>query len=92
MSALLTEKMWCGPGPTTSDRAAEFQSKKPEYVTFHRDGNLLENDLTGTKEEQVPSLGQWSPNSTEGKLLGIPVVDDGTGKSQAQTALGLLDD
>ena len=50
VSGLRTEKMRWGPGPTNSDRVAEFQSKKPEHVTFHRDGNLLESNLTGTKE------------------------------------------
>ena len=76
----------------SKDVKKEFQSKKPVHVTLHWDGKLLENDSTGTKEERQAVLISGTPAYTEGKLLGIPVVDDGTGKSQAQTALSLLDD
>ena len=54
------------------------------HVIFHYKGKLLENDSADTKQERQVILASGPLAYTECKLLGIPVVDDGTGKSQAK--------
>ena len=63
--------------------------KKEETLTIHWDSKLLP-ELTGT--EIVDRLAIYISGGDFTKLLGIPVLPDGTGESQATAVLQNLED
>ena len=71
---------------------AEFKRTKPKHVTVHWDGKMLENSRTGRRDERLAVLVSGGPAFSDGKLLGVSVLEDGTGKSQMENTVQLLDD
>lgn len=59
----------------------------PDFVTLHWDGKIVPGD-----HERLGILVAGAPNFTEGKLLGVPVIPDGTGTTQAKASFTLAKD
>ena len=57
----------------------------PKYATLHWDGKIIPND-----GERIAVLIAGMPNHKEGKLLGVPVVANGTGTTQANVSYNLI--
>ena len=53
---------------------------------------MLENSSKGTKAERLEVLVNGRSAFSDGKLLGVPVFKDGTGKSQMEKTVQFLDD
>ena len=70
-----------------------FRENPPEHAALHWDGKMLK-DVAGTKPgshtEALAVLVSGKPCYTEGKLLGVPFIDNSTGIMQAQTSYDLL--
>ena len=52
-----------------------FIASKPEHAAVHWDSKLID-DALGTKKERLAILVSGAPNYIEGKLLGVPSLED----------------
>ncbi|KAF0292832.1 hypothetical protein FJT64_009259 [Amphibalanus amphitrite] len=64
----------------TAERVREeFQLHKPKHAALHWDSKLVRT-VTRTKEDRLAVLVSGAPHYKEGKLLGIPPMEDEDGK------------
>lgn len=57
----------------------------PQHSVMHWDGKIIPGD-----HERLAILISGIPDYKEGKLLGIPMIDDGTGLTQANSCISVL--
>ena len=57
----------------------EFENTKPKHAAAHMDGKMLMDNL-GLTNERLAILVFGPPHHTEGKILSIPSIEDGTGR------------
>ena len=63
----------------------QFKVNQPEHLVLHWDSKLID-DAHGTKKERLAILVSGSPSYIEGKLLGVPSLEDENGNA---TSTGL---
>lgn len=62
----------------------------PRFGALHWDGKLI-TELLGKSHERLAVLISGAPEYIEGKLLGVPSLQDSKGKSQADASYDLLE-
>lgn len=67
----------------------EFKNKEHHAVTVHWDGKILP---TITQKEKVDRLPIVITSAGAEQLLGVPMLDSGTGKNQAEAIFDLLEE
>ena len=66
----------------------EFRA--PKFSVLHWDGKIIPNEV-GVQNNRLAILISGSPDHIEGKLLGVPIVEDGTGECEASSIESLID-
>ena len=62
----------------------------PQFGALHWDRKLLK-DILVVQHEQLAVLVSGAPEYSEGKLLGVPILVDSKGETQANATLDLLE-
>ena len=57
-----------------------FKENKPDHLAVHWDSKLID-DSHGTKKERLAILVSGAPHYIEGKLLGVPSLEDEDGNA-----------
>ena len=63
-----------------AEAIAIFKANKPEHLAVHWDSKLVD-DAYGTKRERLAVLVSGAPSYVEGKLLGVPSLEDDDGNA-----------
>lgn len=72
---------------------AKFRQNPPKFATLHWDSKMLKDVLgsdPGSSTETLAVLVSGEAPYQEGKLLGIPTIENSSGLSQAKASLDLL--
>lgn len=80
----------CNRQQVAESATIAVRQNPPLFGALHWDGKLVSDSL-GDKYERLAVLLSGAPEYTEGKLLGVPLLADSKGKTQADATYDLLE-